>query len=341
VKASIGEQVHDIDATVVVDFKPVVQSTKLQAEIGKKTEGKVIAENVTSYSVVTQPTLGVLNFDSKTGAFDYTPNADTVGKTDSFTVRGTYLLGGDPNKSYVSEVATVSIDIVPESFCQHEPDFQHSNTARYLNYVCYYDQAKTKLKAKYYHYPAPSGYSQDDNSRYVTYLKIFPENPLHITGIWPVESYSESINRTGFYKIQKLDRAVTRDFGIYRTESAFAGGESWVTFAEQVFESDTTDETIVYTAGWTTSDQSPVIDGDYSSVKTATTCNYQKTVLGPGFDPDQFRHYVWTKRLGEAETKQETSYDSCQRSPKPERDLVKEKLAAVKAMYKLRFPDSP
>jgi hypothetical protein len=328
---------------VVVDFKPVVQSTKLQAEIGKKTEGKVIAENVTSFSVVTQPTLGVLNFDSKTGAFDYTPNADTVGKTDSFTVRGTYLLGGDPNKSYVSEVATVTIDIVPESFCQHEHNgsFEQNSSARYMYFVCYYDQAKTKRKAHYYHYPAPKGYSQSSEIRYGTYLQIFPENPLPTTGNSAIESYSEFIEPTGIYKIQKLDRAVRRDFFINRTEPVFAGGVSGVSFSERVFESESTDETLMYRVFWWTSDRSPLIDGDYSSVKTETECEYQKTALGPGWDPDRFVHFVMTKRPGEGETKQETRYDSCPRSPKPERDLVKEKLAPVKAMYKLRFPDSP
>lgn len=136
VKTNIGDKVYAIDATVVVDFKPVVQSMRLQAKINQKTDSKLVAENVTTFTVVTQPTQGLLNFDSKTGAFDYTPNANTVGKTDTFTVRGTYLLGGDPNKSYSSELATVTVDVVSEEFCK-EFSWKSADSA-YLQIDCNY-----------------------------------------------------------------------------------------------------------------------------------------------------------------------------------------------------------
>ncbi len=323
VKASIGEQVHDIDATVVVDFKPVVQSTKLQAEIGKKTDGKVIAENVTSFTVVTQPTMGLLNFDSKTGAFDYTPNADTVGKADSFTVRGTYLLGGDPNKSYVSEVATVTIDIVPEEICSEVSHRNDVDKFGSFTIKCYYDTDRKILKII---------------DAYATYKPA--------DGIWYQSFYYNSYNRFGelleaeqsadgnyekYFNVKltgKVRMVIDRAYTLPSTEGSVLHSYSYI------YEVDKNNKTLgVYQENWqeTISNKTgEVLFIDYvSCYDRSWSADIDKSIL-------YFRNY----RDMKTGVTQYTQYDSCPKTAKEtDRLRILTKDSKAKQKFHELFPD--
>ncbi len=319
VKFNNEDLAYDIDATVVVDFKPVVKDSTLQAELGKKTASKIIAENVTSFAVITQPSLGLLNFDGKTGAFDYTPNADTVGKTDTFTVRGTYLLGGDPNKAYSSEIATVTIEILPESFCRETI----SNDS--FGYVCFYDKSMSKKKLEYSH----REYKQADTLFYSLYLVFYDENSEF------KEHYSENSNSKEVYKIARLDRVVSLYYGIKGNTSILPGGINHKSFGEEFFKSDTSNEEIHVSKVWHDEDY---VDNN-KSIQNTTRCSYTRTALGPNWDPDSFENTVVKRDYGNG-SEVRTVFESCPKSTGADRDLVKQKLAPFREMSKVKFPNN-
>lgn len=331
VKFNNEDLAYDIDATVVVDFKPVVKDSTLQAELGKKTASKIIAENVTSFAVITQPSLGLLNFDGKTGAFDYTPNADTVGKTDTFTVRGTYLLGGDPNKAYSSEIATVTIEILPESFCEKmvEPGTQYSD---YVYVKCYFDREKTKLKLESFHgkYRA---YVRDPEGKYVnmdaykTSLKIFESENSQI-----YESYLESSDAITAYGLAKLDRVVERmHLKTNIPSEILAGGLAGYSFNERTFESDSSGEIQVALSSWQQSDWLRLSEFNSQSLNQTISCFFKRSVLGDNNDPDELFTVVRGYQVTIPDSR--TQHDVCPRSEKTDRELIKQKLQIALDLY--------